>query len=125
MASPVGGSERSSRKAARVCEERARFYTVLDGRRHVVPYQHTFTSFSKRRWLGRRVLDVMREEFPAQCTEAYLDEAMRCGRLTLNGRSVDYQTIFRPGDRLEHTVQREEPGLSFSCICIARTWVSQ
>ena len=31
---------------------RAAWYEVRNGRRHVLPYDFTFTSFAKRRWLG-------------------------------------------------------------------------
>lgn len=68
---------------------------VRDERRHVIPYDHTFTSFAKRRWVGRRVLEVMAAEFPAQCTEYYLSEAVSAGRLTLNGHVVEPNAVFR------------------------------
>ena len=42
--------------------DRSSWYDVRDGRRHVRPYDFTFTSFAKRRWVGRRVLDVMSED---------------------------------------------------------------
>ena len=90
---------------------RAAWYEVRNGRRHVLPYDFTFTSFAKRRWLGRRVPDVMSEEFPAQCTAAYLDEAMASRRLLLNGQPVQPEDTFHNGDKLEHIVVREEPSV--------------
>ena len=90
---------------------RAAWYELRNGRRHVWPYDFTFTSFAKRRWLGRRVPDVMSEEFPAQCTAAYLDEVMAGRRLLLNGQPVQPEDTFRHGDKLEHIVVREEPSV--------------
>lgn len=92
-------------------EDRSAWYEVRDGRRLVRPYHHSFTSFAKRRWVGRRVLDVMADEFPAQCTEAYLAEAMSSQRLLLNGTAVRPVDTFRDGDKLEHIVVREEPSV--------------
>ena len=92
-------------------EDRSSWYDVRDGRRHVRPYDFTFTSFAKRRWVGRRVLDVMSEEFPQQCTAAYLTEVMASQRLLLNGRAVHPEDTLRHGDKLEHVVVRQEPSV--------------
>ena len=92
-------------------EDRSAWYEIRDARRMVRPYNHSFTSFAKRRWVDRRVLDVMADEFPAQCTEAYLAEAMSSRRLLLNGAAVRPEDTFRDGDKLEHVVVREEPSV--------------
>ena len=49
---------------------RATWYEIRDGRRHVVPYTHEFVSNTKGRWVGRKVLDVMRDEM--LCSAEYL-----------------------------------------------------
>ena len=97
-------------------EDRSAWYEIRDGRRMVRPYHHSFTSFAKRRWVGRRVLDVMADEFPMQCTEAYLAAAMSSQRLLLNGAAVRPEDTFRDGDKLEHIVVREEPSVPASPI---------
>ena len=91
--------------------ERASWYEVRDGRRHVVPYEHTYLSNAKGRWVGRRVLDVMLAEFPHICNDAYLAAAMDAGRLRRNGAAVGAQDVFARGDRLSHTVIRDEPSV--------------
>ena len=91
--------------------ERTSWYEVRDGRRHVVPYEHTYLSNAKGRWVGRRVLDVMLAEFPHICDEAYLTAAMGAGRLRRNGVAVGAQDVFARGDRLSHTVIRDEPSV--------------
>eukprot|EP00966_Prymnesium_polylepis_P205706 4766707-Prymnesium_polylepis.1 len=63
--------------------QRSSWYTLVDGRRHVVPYTHAFASHTKGRWVGRCVFDVMVDEM--QCSAEYLREASSAGRLTVNG----------------------------------------
>lgn len=41
----------------------------LTGKRHVVPYTATIHSYAKKRWLGRRILDVFLSEFRANPEE--------------------------------------------------------
>ena len=53
----------------------------------------------------------MADEFPVQCTEAYLAAAMSSQRLLLNGAAVRPEDTFRDGDKLEHVVVREEPSV--------------
>ena len=37
-------------------DERASWYELRAGRRHVLPYKHPFTCHAKGRWIGRTVL---------------------------------------------------------------------
>ena len=92
---------------------RSGWYVLRDGRRHVVPYLHEFATHAKGRWLGRKVIDVLKDEFPhaADWTSAYFEDASATGRLTLNGRPATLEDSFRDGDRLIHAVQREEPSV--------------
>jgi RluA family pseudouridine synthase len=80
-----------------------------DGVRRIKPYTYIFRAHAKRRWLGRRVVDVMACEFPAQVTPTYLQEAMAAGRLLVNSRPCEAGTVFRDGDFLEHNTLRSEP----------------
>ncbi|GET89478.1 hypothetical protein, conserved [Leishmania tarentolae] len=49
-------------------------------RRHVIPYDFSFTVFVKGRWVGRRLLEVYAEELPHH-TPAYYEACLRQGRL--------------------------------------------
>ena len=91
--------------------DRATWYTLEDGRRHVLPYRHTFQSFAKARWVGRHVLEVLQYEFPQRCTPHALAAAMTAGELRLNGKPVREDAVFRSGDRMEHDIHREEPSV--------------
>ena len=46
------------------------------GLRKVYPYYFTFTTFTKGRWVGEKILDVFAREFRAHPVEEYVsDEA--------------------------------------------------
>ena len=94
---------------ARAQDDRSTWYEVRDGRRHVVPYTHSFASNAKGRWVGKRVFDVMQCEM--LCTTEYLQEAAAAGRLTLNGQPCGPEAVFRHGDKLVHVVIRTEPSV--------------
>ncbi|CBZ27936.1 conserved hypothetical protein [Leishmania mexicana MHOM/GT/2001/U1103] len=49
-------------------------------RRHVIPYDFSFTVFVKGRWVGRRLLEVYAEELPHH-TPAYYEACLQQGRL--------------------------------------------
>jgi len=88
---------------------RTDWYEFRDGLRHVKPYFHTFRSFAKGRWVGKRVFDVLTFEFPDRITPEMLAQAVADGTLRLNGRVVASSDIFRDGDKLEHDIRRDEP----------------
>ena len=91
-------------------EDRACWYELRDGRRHVLPYEYTYNSHVKRRWRGRGVFEVMAYEFLG-CSDAYLRSAAAAGRILLNGKRVSDGDCFRDGDLLSHIVVRNEPSV--------------
>ena len=101
-----------------MADGRGRWYEVRAGRRHVVPYLHDFASYAKGRWIGRRVVDVMSDEFPEQCSAEYLAEAAATGRLTINGEPATAERTFRHGDRLVHSILRVEPSVPATPIVV-------
>lgn len=44
----------------------------IAGLRKVYPYYFTFTTFTKGRWVGERILDVFAREFRAHPVEEYV-----------------------------------------------------
>lgn len=91
-----------------------------DGLRRVKPYVHVFKAHAKRRWLGRRVAEVMAHEFPASATPGYLRDAMADGRILVNARPCAPGAVFRDGDVLEHRMTRTEPPVRAP---LAREWI--
>ena len=50
------------------------------------PYYFTFTTFTKGRWVGERILDVFAREFRAHPAEEYVSENYQ---FSLRGRGFD------------------------------------
>ena len=46
----------------------------FSGLRKVYPYYFTFTTFTKGRWVGEKILDVFGREFRAHPVEEYVSE---------------------------------------------------
>ena len=65
---------------------------LISGLRKVYPYYFTFTTFTKGRWVGEKILDVFAREFRAQPAEEY-ERCIKAGTLSVNQEkvSVDYQ----------------------------------
>jgi hypothetical protein len=50
---------------------------VFAGLRKVYPYYFTFTTFTKGRWVGEKILDVFAREFRAHPAEEYVSKDLR------------------------------------------------
>ena len=46
----------------------------MSGLRKVYPYYFTFTTFTKGRWVGEKILDVFGREFRAHPVEEYVSQ---------------------------------------------------
>lgn len=78
-----------------------------NGLRKVYPYFFTFTTFTKGRWVGEKVLDVFMREFRAHPAEEY-EKAIRVGSLTVNDEKVPADYKLQHNDFLSNTVHRHE-----------------
>ena len=98
------------------------------GLRKVYPYYFTFTTFTKGRWVGEKILEVFGREFRAHPVEEYVRvslfhqhdehpglkcvfcfEQERCiidGTLTVNYDQVDVDYRLRHNDLLANIVHR-------------------
>lgn len=79
--------------------------------RHEAPYWHTFTSNAKMRWYGRRILDVLVEEFRDR-TKHYYTWAIHKGLLKINGKPVRPTYIVKNGDVITHRTHKHEPAIT-------------
>jgi hypothetical protein len=52
--------------------ETAYYHEPENGLRKVYPYYFTFTTFTKGRWVGEKILDVFAREFRAHPAEEYV-----------------------------------------------------
>jgi len=76
--------------------------------RHALPSPCVFTSKCKRRWVGRRALDVLCEEFSWRPRE-YWEDAARDGLLLVNGGPVTPDTVLDDASVTQHLSWRFEP----------------
>merc|ERR1719458_1612317 len=68
--------------------ETSYYYDANTNLRKVYPYYFTFTTFTKGRWVGERILDVFAREFRAHPAEEY-ERCIKAGTLTVNYEKVD------------------------------------
>ena len=80
--------------------------------RFVKPYAHEFKTFAKRRWIDHKLIDIFKLEFKAFSAE-YYTSAIEHGKITVNGKTVDFDYRIREGDKIIHsTVRHETPVLA-------------
>ncbi|CAB3231448.1 unnamed protein product [Arctia plantaginis] len=82
-------------------------YYIENGLRKVYPYYFTFTTFTKGRWVGERILDVFAREFRAHPAAEY-ERCIRAGTLTVNYDRVDPDYRLKHNDLLANVVHRHE-----------------
>jgi tRNA pseudouridine synthase 9 len=108
----VSSGLRENKKARRGREEldiESCEYVLSSSVRVVVPYVHEFTTFTKKRWIGRGILDVYKDEFSAHSAE-YYEEAIRQGFINVNGkRCKEINQRLLNGDKIVHRSHRHEP----------------
>ncbi|XP_046386975.1 RNA pseudouridylate synthase domain-containing protein 2-like isoform X2 [Ischnura elegans] len=92
-------------------------YYIENGLRKVYPYHFTFTTFTKGRWVGQKILDVFAKEFRSHPAGEY-EQAIRSGSLTVNCKKVDVDYCLKHNELLSNTVHRHEVPVSAEPITI-------
>ncbi|KAL5291175.1 RPUSD2 family protein [Megaselia abdita] len=82
-------------------------YYFENGLRKVHPYNFTFTSYTKGRWVGEQIGSIFRREFRAQ-PPAFYERAIRNGKITVNGKKVEPEYLLQHNDLLANVVHRHE-----------------
>ena len=82
-------------------------WEVRNGLRFVIPYDHEFKAFAKRRWVGQPLIEVFCAEFKA-FKASYYGEAIANGNITVNLNKVDKMYKIKEGDQIIHKTHREE-----------------
>ncbi|KYM93631.1 RNA pseudouridylate synthase domain-containing protein 2 [Cyphomyrmex costatus] len=88
------------------------YWSCLIGLRKVYPYYFTFTTFTKGRWVGEKILEVFAREFRAHPAEEY-ERCIRAGTLTVNYQKVDVDYRLRHNDLLANVVHSR---MIFFCL---------
>ncbi|XP_063529038.1 pseudouridylate synthase RPUSD2-like isoform X1 [Cydia strobilella] len=92
-------------------------YYIENGLRKVYPYYFTFTTFTKGRWVGEKILDVFAREFRAHPAAEY-ERCIRAGTLTVNYERVDPDYRLKHNDLLANVVHRHEVPVTSQPITI-------
>ncbi|CAI5961131.1 unnamed protein product [Closterium sp. NIES-64] len=80
-------------------------YIVHDGRRYVKPYFFQFVAHVKQRWHGRHIAELFASEFRQRPLQ-YYEEAVRVGRIQVDGRNVAPDYAVRQSQTMTHYVHR-------------------
>ena len=80
-------------------------FSFFSGLRKVYPYYFTFTTFTKGRWVGEKILDVFAREFRAHPAEEY-ERCIKAGTLTVNYEKVPIDYKLKHNDLLANVVHR-------------------
>ncbi|XP_052747111.1 pseudouridylate synthase RPUSD2 isoform X3 [Bicyclus anynana] len=92
-------------------------YYIENGLRKVYPYYFTFTTFTKGRWVGEKILDVFAREFRAHPAAEY-ERCIRAGTLTVNYDRVDPDYRLKHNDLLANVVHRHEVPVTSQLITL-------
>ncbi|XP_055644221.1 pseudouridylate synthase RPUSD2-like isoform X1 [Toxorhynchites rutilus septentrionalis] len=92
-------------------------YYIENGLRKVYPYYFTFTTFTKGRWVGEKILDVFAREFRAHPAEEY-ERCINAGTLTVNYEKVPIDYRLKHNDLLANIVHRHEVPVTSQPITI-------
>ncbi|XP_067847065.1 RNA pseudouridylate synthase domain-containing protein 2 [Heptranchias perlo] len=83
-------------------------YYFEHGLRKVIPYYYDFQTYCKGRWVGKTLRDVFTSEFRVEPIEYYA-QAAKAGRIRLNEKPADLNTVLKNNDFMRNTVHRHEP----------------
>jgi 16S rRNA U516 pseudouridylate synthase RsuA-like enzyme len=89
-------------------------YILCDGIQHVIPYLHTHRTPLKSRWVGRTLLDVLRDEFGGALSAEYCSRLVALGGVKVCGAVQRDPGFLLPSlahnrALLETAVHRHEP----------------
>ena len=77
--------------------------------RFIEPYEFKYQLYIKRRWLGKKIIDVLDTEFHAFPRE-YYSQAITDGKILINNNKITNDYILKDNDFLTHlTVRNENP----------------
>ncbi|KAG7813770.1 hypothetical protein KL921_000044 [Ogataea angusta] len=89
-------------------EEDDAVYSIDGPVRRLRPYYFTYMTHCKQRWIDRNILDVFAHEFRLH-PKSYYQNALEKGRVTINEKVANTDTILKNGDLISHRMHRHEP----------------
>jgi hypothetical protein len=77
--------------------------------RLIEPYEFKYQLYIKRRWLGKKLLEVLESEFHAY-TKEYFINAIKEGKILINEKLTTEDYILKDNDFMTHlTIRKENP----------------
>jgi 23S rRNA-/tRNA-specific pseudouridylate synthase len=77
--------------------------------RFIEPYQFKYQLYTKGRWIGKKIIDVLLNEF-RQYDRTYFIKALKDGNLMINEKTVEPEYILQRNDFMTHvTIRKENP----------------
>ena len=77
--------------------------------RFIEPYEFKYQLYIKRRWLGKKLLDVLKSEFHSY-NEEYFIKAIDDAKILINEKKTSKDYILKDNDFLTHlTIRKENP----------------
>lgn len=86
-------------------------YVLSKGLRKVQPYDFTYTTYCKKRWRGRTLLDVFTSEFRDKSAEQY-KKALDSDLVLVNDQPQSALYVLKDGDLISHRTHKHEPPVS-------------
>ncbi|GAB65714.1 pseudouridylate synthase [Plasmodium cynomolgi strain B] len=76
-------------------------YFIKNKLRFVSPYVYTYKLYTKKRWIGKKIADVLTSEFCAYDL-SYIKESIKKGYIKVNQEKVSCDYLLRSNDLIQH-----------------------
>ncbi|EUD67963.1 pseudouridylate synthase [Plasmodium inui San Antonio 1] len=76
-------------------------YFMKNKLRFVSPYVYTYKLYTKKRWIGKKIADVLTSEFCAYDL-SYIKESIKKGYIKVNQENVSCDYLLRSNDLIQH-----------------------
>ena len=77
--------------------------------RLIEPYEFQYQLYAKRRWLGKKLIEVLESEFHAFPKEYYIN-SIKEGKILINGKNTSEDYVLKDNDFITHlTIRKENP----------------
>lgn len=82
-------------------------YYIENGLRRVYPYHYLYQSYAKRRWVGRKLRDVITSEF-RDISQDKLKWRFDKEKILINGDPIGFDYVLKDNDNIANRVHRHE-----------------
>lgn len=82
-------------------------YYIENGLRKVYPYNYLYQSYAKRRWLGRKLRDVIKQEF-RDISDESLKSRFDSNKILVRGVTAKFDHVLKDNDFIANITHRHE-----------------